>query len=153
MLDVPLKGDGPFDQAWILLAWVQTSFELEQWQEVYRRAQKLDDTLRLVAVRRLGEVMYGHPQSRALSALRSAARDAARDADLPVASIPERRHSGRRLRMNREAREEAGRACGHAVLSLALAPRLEPIDVALLTSPVLATLRGMVEGPFAGRSA
>ena len=144
------NGDRPFDQAWILIAWIQSSFEVDEWREVSRRDQQLDNGMRTAAIRRLGEAMHCHPQSRALSALSVAARKAAHDANLEASSRLERVLSRRRSRMTPEARDAAGRAASHAVLSLALAPQLQAVDVVLLTSAVLGTLRTVVERPLTG---
>ena len=142
-MTIPFDDDRPFGRAWILLALVQSSFGTDHWYEVCRRAQTIDDRLHIAATRRLGEAIAGHPQSRALHALSAAARNAA----AAIESVTQHRPGTRRRPLTREARDFAGRALGYAVLSLALAPRLEPVDVALLTSPVLTTLRSVEAGP------
>jgi len=131
-----------FDRAWALITSVK-AFGPDEWLEVYRRARAIDNGLHLNAVRQLGEAMSCHPQSRALSALATAARE------VPGTSIANRaairasaRTSAARPTRNvsREALDYAGRATRYAALALALAPKLEVRHVALLVMPVFAVL-------------
>ena len=145
-----LEGDRPFDRAWLLLARVQSCFGPDEWREVFRRSQAIDDSLHSTAIRRLAEVGTGHPQSRGLHALNTASRETvravapsapSRSRASSFAAAPAAEHVRRLPKLTREARDEIGRALAHAVMAVALTPRLEPTHVALLASPVLEPLR------------
>ena len=147
-----LEGDRPFDRAWLLLARVQSCFGPDEWREVFRRSQAIDDSLHATAIRRLAEISAGHPQSRGLYALNTASREAVRDVApgapsrsraRSVAAAPAAEHVRRLPKLTREARNEIGRALAHAVMAVALTPRLEAMHVALLASPVVEPLRAV----------
>lgn len=96
------------------------------WELATQRAHTLDTPAHRAAVRRLGDTLVGHPQSRALDACNRAACAAAQQ--LGGGAVP--------AGLAAEAVcSYVGRLAAHAALALALAPELPAADVAILTAP------------------
>jgi hypothetical protein len=66
VLDVNLPGDGPFDRAWLLISLVESTFCVDDWRGVCRRAQAIDGR-QIAAIRRLTEARSATPSWRSRS--------------------------------------------------------------------------------------
>lgn len=129
--------DTPFARAARLIEYA-TTLTADEWDDVARRASDVEPAAYKAAVRRLGAVLVGHPQSRALAALNRAACDAPARTARPLPHVTAE-----------QACSYAGRVTAHAAFAIALARELGPDAVAVLTAPMNAIVHRVDAEPGA----
>ena len=105
------------------------------WREVLRRVQTVDAAARRAAVHRLGELLVGHPQTRAFDALTRLAHEAlhaepgSKKRPVPNDLVP-----------------YVGGVIAHAAHAVALRERLTPREFDALASPFARAVPALGEG-------